>query len=125
MSCKKILMTFSLSHALLPKRLLCLAKRSGYPGSWLGTNSRFGRDPNRFNAFRGKSNDFLAKIFFLTLAFMSSRDRNDQWLINHNGRRYLGWTWGQNNRSSHQLKQTFQKSFTNRHQLCCNLVFLT
>ena len=89
MSCKKILMTFSLSHALLPKRLLCLAKRSGYPGSWLGTNSRFGRDPNRFNAFRGKSNDFLAKIFFLTLAFMSSRDRNDQWLINHNGRRYL------------------------------------
>ena len=94
MSCKKILMIFSLSHALLPKPLLCLAKRSGYPGSWRGTNSRFGRAPKRFNAFGRKSNDFLAKIFFLTLAFMSSQDRNDQWLINHNGRRYLGCTLG-------------------------------
>ena len=90
MYCKKILMIFSLSNALLPKPVLCLAKRSGYPGSWLGTNSRFGRDPKRFNAFRRKPNDFFAKIFFLTLAFTSSRDRNDQWLINHNGRRYQG-----------------------------------
>ena len=64
-------------------------KVAGYPGSWPGTNSRFGRDPKRFNALRRKSNDFLAKIFFLTLAFMSSRDCNDQWLINHNGKRYL------------------------------------
>ena len=48
---RKILMIFSLSHALLPKPLLCLAKRSGYPGSWPGTNSPFPKDPQPFNAW--------------------------------------------------------------------------
>ena len=58
------------------------------PAVGRGQTPLFPKIPNHLMLGRRKSNDFFGKIFFLTLAFMSSRDRNDQWLINHNGKRY-------------------------------------
>ena len=73
------------------------------PAVGRGQTPVFGEIPNDLMLRRRKSNDFLGKIFFLTLAFMSSRDRNDQWLINHNGKRYptVCTSDRQNNRNSH------------------------